>query len=231
MVEVHDVVKHYPSGGDVIRALDGVTMSIGGGESVALYGPSGSGKTTLLTIIAGLLEPDDGSVTVGGRDVTRLSSRESALYRRTELGYISQTSDLMPGVSAVDNAALKLLDLRVGVKEARRRVEPLLERLGLGSRRLHTPEQLSAGERQRVQVARALSTNPTVVLADEPTGSLDTRRSREVLGHLTDLCSEQGAAMLLVTHDPQAAGFASRVEALSDGRLAEHRPDVELLGR
>lgn len=231
MVEVHDVVKHYPSGDDVVRALDGVTMSIEAGESVALYGPSGSGKTTLLTIIAGLLEPDRGAVAVGGRDVTRLSSRDAARYRRMELGYISQTSDLMPGVPAVDNAALKLLDMRVGAKEARRRVRPLLERLGLGNRLSNAPDQLSAGERQRVQIARALSTAPKLVLADEPTGSLDTRRSREVLAQLTELCEERDVAMLLVTHDPQAAGFASRVESLSDGRLADYRPDVELLGR
>lgn len=231
MVEVHDVVKHYPSGDDVVRALDGVTMSIAPGESVALYGPSGSGKTTLLMIIAGLLEPDGGSVTVGGHDVTRLSGRESARYRRVDLGYISQTADLMPGVPAVDNAALKLLDMRVGAKEARRRIGPLLERLGLESRRSHAPDQLSAGERQRVQIARALSTDPKVVLADEPTGSLDTRRSREVLAQLTELCSEQGVAMLLVTHDPQAAAFASRVEALSDGKMVEYRPDGEFVGR
>jgi putative ABC transport system ATP-binding protein len=228
VLEIRELVKHYPSGGgEVVRALDGVSMSVMPGELVALYGPSGSGKTTLLTIVAALLRPDRGAVTVNGRDITDLSARDAARYRRLDLGYVSQSLDLMPGVPAIDNAALKLFDLRIGVREAHKRIVPLMERLGLGERLRHRPEQLSMGERQRVLIARALATGPGLVLADEPTGSLDTKRSSEVLTLLTEVCHEQSVAMLLVTHDPQAANFANRVHTLTDGQLTdEHAPDL-----
>jgi len=220
-------VKHYSSsGGEVVRAIDDVTMSVAAGELVALYGPSGSGKTTLLLMVAALLAPDSGQVLVGGRAVSGLSSREGARYRRLELGFVRQSLDLLPGVPAVDNAALKLFDNRVGVREAHRRVTPLLERLGLGKRLHHRAEELSMGERQRVLIARALSTRPQLVLADEPTGSLDTQRSREVLGLLSEICREDRVAMLLVTHDPQAAAIADRVHTLRDGRLFDYEPDT-----
>jgi len=225
VLELRNLVKHYPSAaGEPVRALDGISTTIAAGELVALYGPSGSGKTTLLTIVAALMPPDSGMVLVDGREVSDLSARESARYRRLQLGYVSQAPDLLPGVSAIDNAALKLFALRLGVREAHRRVAPLLERLGLGDRLHHRTEQLSAGQRQRVLLARALSTEPQLVLADEPTGSLDSRRSAEVLALLTELCEENGVAMLLVTHDPQAADFAHRVHALRDGRLGDHVP-------
>jgi putative ABC transport system ATP-binding protein len=225
MLELVDLVKHHPApGGERVRAVDGVSASIAPGELVALYGPSGSGKSTLLHLIAALLEPDSGAVLVGGRDVSRLSRREAARYRRLELGFVRQELDVMEGASALDNATLKLLDGDVGWREARRRVKPLLTELGLGERLDHRAERLSVGERQRVLIARALSTRPRLVLADEPTGSLDSERSHEVLGLLTSLCRQHGVAMLLVTHDPQAAGYATRVHTLRDGRLHDERP-------
>jgi putative ABC transport system ATP-binding protein len=226
MLELRDLVKHYPSGGaETVRALDGASMSIAAGELVALYGPSGSGKTTLLSIVAALMPPDAGTVTVNGRAVSSFSAKRAARYRMHELGYVSQAPDLLPGVPAIDNAALKLFGMRMGVREAHRRAAPLMERLGLAERLGHRPDELSAGERQRVLIARALSTGPSLVLADEPTGSLDTKRSREVLTLLTEICREQNAAMLLVTHDPQAAAFASRAHALLDGRIGAYVPD------
>lgn len=212
-----------------MRALDGVSMTVESGELVALYGPSGSGKSTLLMIVAALLRPDRGTVVVGDRDISQMNARDAASYRRLALGYVSQSLDLLPGVPAIDNAALKLFDLRIGVREAHRRITPLMERLGLGERLHHRPDQLSTGERQRVLIARALATRPRLVLADEPTGNLDTRRSREVLTLLTEVCDEQSVAMLLVTHDPQAAAFATRVQALRDGRLVAHNPDDSIL--
>lgn len=230
MLEVSELVKRYPAGGgEMVGALDGFSLTVERGELVALYGPSGSGKTTLLMIIAALLAPDSGSVRVDGREITTLGGREASRYRRLQLGYVTQSLDLIPGVPAIDNAALKLFDTRIGVRAAHRRVMPLLERLGLAERIQHRPEQLSNGERQRVLIARALSTDPPLVLADEPTGNLDTKRSREVLALLTEVCREQGTAMLLVTHDPQAAAFASRVHALRDGRLTDYEPDHGLL--
>lgn len=225
MLELRELVKHYRvAEGEVVKAVDGVSLSIEPGELVALYGPSGSGKTTLLMLIAGLLTPDAGSVVVDGREISRLSERERARYRRSELGFIRQSLDLIPGVRADDNAALKLL-ASSGRRDAQRAIVPLLERLGINGRALLRAEQLSMGERQRVMIARALSTEPSLVLADEPTGSLDTQRGMEVLGLLADVCHEREVAMLLVTHDPRAAAVADRVRALRDGRLCEYDPE------
>ncbi|HEY5195253.1 MAG TPA: ABC transporter ATP-binding protein [Solirubrobacteraceae bacterium] len=225
MLELDEVVKHYRVGdGEIVRAVDGVCLSVAAGELVALYGPSGSGKTTLLMLIAGLLIPDSGSVRVNGRDVSKLSARERAHYRRSDLGFIRQSLDLIPGVRADDNAALKLLATD-GRREAQRRVAPLLERLGLNGRAVQRAEQLSMGERQRVMIARALSTEPSLVLADEPTGSLDTDRGREVLTLLAEVCHEREVGMLLVTHDPRAAAFADHVHALQDGQIVQYQPE------
>lgn len=226
MLELRNLVRHYQSGdGEVVRAVDDVSMSVSAGELVALYGPSGSGKTTLLMLIAALLRPDAGAVLMDGRDISKLSEADAARYRLHELGFVRQSLNLVPGVSALDNAALKLLGVDIGAREAHRRVMPLLERLGLRQRAKHRAEQLSMGERQRVMIARALSTEPKLLLADEPTGSLDSGRSREVLGLLTEICREHGVAVMLVTHDPQAAGYADRVHALLDGKLVDYRPD------
>ncbi len=228
MLQLNDVVKHYRVGdGEVVRAVDGLCLSVQAGELVALYGPSGSGKTTLLMLIAGLLIPDSGSVMVDGREVSALSERDRARYRRSELGFIRQSLDLIPGVRADDNAALKLF-ASTGRREAQRQVEPLLDRLGLNGRAQQRSEQLSMGERQRVMIARALSTDPRLVLADEPTGSLDTDRGREVLTLLSEVCHEREVAVLLVTHDPRAAAFADQVHALRDGQLVEYKPDRDL---
>jgi putative ABC transport system ATP-binding protein len=229
MLELRELVKHYPlPGGEVVRAVDGVSLSVAPGEMLALYGPSGSGKTTLLLMVAALLRPTAGSVHVDGRDVCRLSEREASRYRLSELGFIRQSFDLLPGVSTIDNAVLKLLKT-VPWREAHARVAPLLERLGLGGRLRQSSETLSMGERQRVMIARALSTEPRLLLADEPTGSLDSQRSREVLALLRDLCRERQVAIVLVSHDPLAAAYADRVLALADGQLTEHRIDASPL--
>jgi putative ABC transport system ATP-binding protein len=226
MLELRELVKHFPvAAGAPVRAVDGVSLSVADGEFVALYGPSGSGKTTLLLLIAALLRPDAGSILLGGREVSALSDRDAAHYRLHELGFVRQTLNLIPGATALDNAALKLMGTDMGAREARRQILPLLERLGLGERRSHRAEQLSMGERQRVMIARALSTQPQLLLADEPTGSLDSERGRQVLEMLSQTCRERGVSLILVTHDPQAAAFADRVFTLRDGRLIKHEPD------
>ncbi len=225
MLELRNLVKHYQVGdAEPVRAVDGVSLSIAAGELVALYGPSGSGKTTLLMLIAALIEPDGGTVLVAGRDLSGLTDSERSHYRLRELGFVDQTSDLLPGGNVVQNAAMKLW-LFEHTRDAEHRIEPLLVRLGLGDRLAHRADQLSMGERQRVMIARALSTEPKLVLADEPTGNLDTHRGREILELLVEVCREQGAAVLLVTHDPQATAFADRVYALHDGRLRDYAPD------
>ena len=228
MLELQDLVKHYHTAGEeTVRAVDGVSMSVAAGEMVALYGPSGSGKTTLLLMVAALLAPTSGKVLVNGRDISSLSEREASHFRLQEMGFVRQNFDLLPGVSTIDNTVLKLLK-NTPWKEAHVRVQPLLERLGLGGRLTHRSETLSMGERQRVMIARALSTEPKLLLADEPTGSLDTQRGREVLELLTELCRERGVAIVLVSHDPQAAAYADRVLALRDGKLVDYDPDKGL---
>ncbi len=223
-LELRGVVKHYASAGEVVRAVDGVTLTIEPGEVVALYGPSGSGKTTLLLLAAGLLTPDAGSVRFGGADVGALGDEALAEYQRREVGFVSQSFDLLPGVPALDNAAVKLLADRVSLVAARHEARPWLQRVGLGHRLQHVPARLSGGERQRVAIARALANGPRLVLADEPTGSLDTRRGAEVLALLTDVSRERRAAVVLVTHDARAAEVADRVLTLRDGRLENATP-------
>jgi putative ABC transport system ATP-binding protein len=228
MLELRELVKHFQlAGGESVRAVDGVSLTVSPGEMVALYGPSGSGKTTLLLMVAALLEPSAGAVLVDGRDISSLSEREDSRYRLSQLGFIRQNFDLLPGVSTIDNAVLKLLK-SVPWREAHAKVAPLLERLGLGERLEQRSETLSMGERQRVMIARALSTEPRLLLADEPTGSLDTQRSREVLALLRELCREREVAVVLVSHDPLAAGYADRVLALRDGQLTAHEVDPGL---
>jgi putative ABC transport system ATP-binding protein len=222
MLQLRDLVKHYPAvGGETVRAVDGVSLHVRPGEMVALYGPSGSGKTTLLLMIATLLAPTSGTVTIDDQDVSSLSEREASHFRLEQLGFIRQNFDLLPGVSAIDNAVLKLLKT-VRWREAHRQIAPMLERLGLADRVAHRAETLSMGERQRVMIARALSTEPSLLLADEPTGSLDSQRSREVLELLRELCRERNVAVVLVSHDPLAAAYADRVFALRDGKLADY---------
>jgi putative ABC transport system ATP-binding protein len=220
-LELRELVRYYTGGSEVVRAVDGVSLTAAPGELLALYGPSGSGKTTLLLLAAGLLAPDRGSVWFGGRDVTRLPAVDGARYRRREVGFVFQSFHLMAGASALDNAALKLLGDGWTLREARRAARPWLARVGLGEREEHTPAELSMGERQRVAIARALAAEPRLLLADEPTGSLDSKRSREVLTLLRDLCHERGIPGLLVTHDPQARAFVDQVHTLRDGHLHE----------
>ncbi|MGB2710643.1 MAG: ABC transporter ATP-binding protein [Conexibacter sp.] len=220
-LELRDVVKHYPTRGETVRAVDGVSLTVEPGEFVAIYGPSGSGKTTLLLLAAALMEPDRGSIWFGGRDVTRLAPREAARFRRSDVGFVFQSFHLMPAATALDNAAVKLLASGSTLAVAHHHARMWLERVGLGARFDHTPRELSKGECQRVAIARALANEPRVLLADEPTGNLDSRRSREVLGLLRELSDERGIPVLLVTHDPQAIRIVDRAYTLHDGALAD----------
>jgi ABC-type lipoprotein export system ATPase subunit len=224
VLEIRDLVKHFQVGeGKPIHAVDGVSMDVAAGESVALYGPSGSGKTTLIDLIAGLKRPDSGSVRVDGRDVVAMSAREAAEYRRKDIGIVLPPQTLMPGTKVIRSASVKFI--LEGVGDAERKAAPLLGTLGLGDRLQHRTGQLSMGERQRLLLAIALSLKPKLMLADEPTASLDTECTREVLGLLRDLCGLRNMALLLVTHDPEAAGFADRLLELRDGRVKTYRPD------
>jgi putative ABC transport system ATP-binding protein len=220
-LELRDVVKHYRGPEEVVRAVDGVSLRVAPGELVALYGPSGSGKTTLLLLAAGIERPDAGEVRFDGRPLHALSPAEHTRHQRRSIGFVTQEPHLLPGVPAVENAALKLLADRVSLRDARRRAGSWLERVGLGHRLHHDPGRLSGGERQRVAIARALVNEPALILADEPTGNLDSRRGGEVLELLAGICRERGAGALLVTHDAQAAEVADRVLVLRDGRCED----------
>ncbi len=216
------VVKRYPDArlGDV-PVLDEVCLTVEEGELVAIYGPSGSGKTTLLMIAAGLLRADAGVVSFGGQALSGMSERELALYRRQQLGFVFQSFHLIPGASALENAATKLLSDGATLREACEAARPWLQRLGLGEVADKPGDRLSMGERQRVAIARALVNEPSLLLADEPTGSLDRERGRQTLAMLRQIASERGIPLLLVTHDPEVGAFADRVHTLKDGRLTE----------
>jgi len=222
MLELEDVVKHYRAAGEEeVRAVDGVSLSVAAGEMAAVQGPSGSGKTTLLLLIAALLRPERGSIRFAGREISALSEDEASDYLMRDVGFIYQSYRLMPKVSAVENAALKLIVAGVSTRQARMQTIPWLQRLGLSERLDYTPERLSGGERQRVAIARALVGEPRLILADEPTGNLDSARSAETVALLSDLAHEQDVAVVLVTHDSEAAQLADRRYTLRDGKLSD----------
>jgi putative ABC transport system ATP-binding protein len=220
-LELRSVVKRYEGAGEIVHAVDGVSLTVEPGEFVALYGPSGSGKTTLLMLAATIKQPDSGSIMFGGRELVGLSKNESARFRLETVGIVFQSFHLSRGASALENACLKLFALSLTIGEAQDMARPWLERLGLGHRLDSSPSEMSMGERQRVAIARALTNKPRMLLADEPTGNLDTQRSREVLELLKEICTEENIPVVLVTHDPQATAFVSRVHTLRDGKLID----------
>jgi putative ABC transport system ATP-binding protein len=225
MLELEGVVKHYHGDGEEVRAVDGVSLRIEPGEMLALLGPSGSGKTTLLLLIAALLKPEQGVIRYAGREVSSMTENQASDYLLREVGFIFQHFHLMRRVSTVENAARKLLLSGVGMREAQAKAIPWLERVGLGNRLQRPPEKLSGGERQRVAIARALAGEPGLILADEPTGNLDSARSREIVQLLRSIAHERSACVLLVTHDREAASIADRRCTLRDGKLVESEPD------
>lgn len=224
LLELQDVVKHYHGAGETVRAIDGVDLRADEGEMIALHGPSGSGKTTLLLLIAALLQPDRGAIRYRNRDLSSFSETQTSEYLRREVGFIHQTSQLMPRVSALENASVKLLLDGIAPRKARAMAAPWLARLGLAERSGHPPEQLSGGERQRIAIARALAGEPKLILADEPTGNLDSARSIQTVELLREIAHEQGATVLLVTHDTDAATLADRHYTLRDGQLLPDDP-------
>jgi putative ABC transport system ATP-binding protein len=221
-VALDGVAKTHGRGEGAVRALDGVTLAFEPGSFTAIMGPSGSGKTTLLQCAAGLARPDSGSVRIGDTDVTRLGERRLAQLRRREIGFVFQSFNLLPSLTAEQNT---VLPLRLAGERPRRGVaREALARVGLADRARHRPAQLSGGQQQRVAIARALVTEPRVVFADEPTGALDTRSAREALTLLRELADERGRTLVMVTHDPVAAAVADRVVFLADGRVVDELP-------
>ena len=218
MLRLEHVSKRFTSGAEVVTALDGVDLKVDEGEFVAMVGPSGSGKSTLLHLAGGLDVPDEGRVMVGDRDVAALDAGKRALMRRREVGFVFQFFHLIPTLTVAENVSLPMVLDRKRDREGA--ADRLLERMGIGHRREHLPGELSGGEMQRAAIARALVQQPALVLADEPTGNLDSATAAEVLELLCTEVTESGAALLVVTHDDTVAARADRVCTLRDGRVA-----------
>jgi ABC-type lipoprotein export system ATPase subunit len=230
VLQLSSVTKTYRRGDERVDVLVDFDFALAAGEFVVVSGPSGAGKSTLLHIAGGLDAPDTGTVTVDGEDLWAMSSGARAAFRRRNLGFVFQFFNLVPMLSAAENVSLPLVLDGVSAKSADARAEELLRRVGLGARARHRPAELSGGQMQRVAVARALVTAPSIILADEPTGNLDRTSSIEVLGLLRSLSDEEGAAVVMVTHDHAAASYGTREIHLVDGRAeaVQNAPVLEL---
>ncbi len=227
MIELKNASKTYQQGAREVHALRDVSLSIERGEFLSVMGASGSGKSTLLNLIGGLDQPTSGEIFIDGRPLHGISDYELTLIRRRRVGFIFQFFNLLPILTAVENVSLPLLLEGTPYSEVKPKAVKLLEQVGLGARTEHRPEQLSGGEMQRVAISRALISNPAVLLADEPTGNLDSHTSEEIFMLLKNL-HDQGQTIVMVTHDPRAAAYGSRIITLKDGALSE---DISIGGK
>lgn len=226
IVRVDHLTKSFTRGSESIEVLRRLTVEVGEAEFLALMGPSGSGKTTLLNLIAGLDRPTDGTITVGGHEISAMSESELARWRTRHVGFVFQFYYLLPVLTAYENVELPLLLLPMTKAERRRQVETALALVNLTDRMSHRPGQLSGGQQQRVGIARAIVTDPTIIVADEPTGDLDTKSADEILNLMDLLRSQLGKTIIMVTHDPKAAARAQRILHLEKGRLVENEVAV-----
>ena len=218
LIELKNVVKKYRMGDTFVRALDGVDLTIERGEYVAIMGPSGSGKSTMMNILGFLDVPDEGEYIFEGKNTEGLNESQLAFIRNRKVGFVFQTFNLLPRETALENVELPMIYASVPRAKRIERAKQLLERVGLGHRIHHRPNELSGGERQRVAIARALANDPEIILADEPTGNLDTKTGEEIMGILDEL-NAAGKTVILVTHDPEIARHSHRIIHLKDGRI------------
>ena len=223
VLQASELVKEYVTGRHTVRALDGVSLRLGRGEFIAVMGPSGSGKSTLLHLLGGLDRPTQGKIHLRGKEISRLPDTPATLTRRRNVGFVFQFFNLIPTLSAEENILLPVLIDGKNPKAFQSRLDRILQRVGLQDRRQHRPDQLSGGEQQRVALARALITEPAIILADEPTGNLDTRTSGTIMSLLQAAAREFQQAIVMVTHDPRSASFADRVVFLRDGKVVEEQ--------
>jgi putative ABC transport system ATP-binding protein len=224
LIDIRNITKMYPMGDQRVQALAGVSVCVERGEYVAIMGPSGSGKSTLMNLIGCLDTPTSGSYVLNGKEVARMSDDELAAIRNKEIGFVFQTFNLLPRTSALQQVELPLVYGGASKKERRERAEGALNAVGLGDRMNHTPNELSGGQRQRVAVARALINNPSILLADEPTGNLDSQTGAEIMA-LFDELNSRGNTIVLVTHEEDIAAHARRIVRLKDGKIRDDRPN------
>ena len=227
LIQARRLAKHYQLGGETVRALRGVDLNIAPNEYVAIMGPSGSGKSTLMNLIGCLDTPTAGDYTLNGQAVAGMTDDQLAHIRNREIGFVFQTFNLLPRSTALQNVELPLVYAGVPRTERQRRASEALESVELGDRMDHRPNELSGGQRQRVAIARALVTRPSIILADEPTGNLDSRTSHEIMGLFARL-HEQGQTIIMVTHEPDIAAHAERVITLHDGEIASDQRQTPL---
>ncbi|HET7603379.1 MAG TPA: ABC transporter ATP-binding protein [Gemmatimonadales bacterium] len=226
VLRVVGLERRYDMGGEIVHALRGVSLTIRRNEYVAIMGPSGSGKSTMMNILGCLDTPDAGEYWLNGEEVSRLGDDALARVRNREIGFVFQTFNLLPRASALHNVELPLIYAGLGAAERRERAEQALARVGLGDRMHHRPNELSGGQRQRVAIARALVNRPSILLADEPTGNLDSTTSAEIMAVFSELHA-QGQTVVMVTHEPDIAACAERIITLRDGRVESDRPSQE----
>ena len=219
MIELKNVTKTYELGGEKITALDSVSVKINDGDFVAVVGPSGSGKSTLANIIGGLDIPESGEVLVDGENISKVNDKYLSGYRNKHIGFIFQSFNLQPSYTALENAMIPLMFARVSRGERKKRALECLRAVGLEDRVKHRPNQLSGGERQRVCIARALANNPKMIIADEPTGNLDTKKGDEIIAILRNLNKQLKVTLMVITHDPNIAKQAHKIITIKDGRL------------
>lgn len=221
LIEIENLTKVYGSGEAAVTALDHVNMQVKEGEFVVVMGPSGCGKSTLLHLVGGLDRPNDGSIRIEGTPIAEMKDDDLTKLRRRKMGFIFQFFNLIPVLNAMENAALPVTLDGMKAAEAKRRASEWLTRFGLGDRLKNRPDQLSGGQQQRVAVARALVSEPALILADEPTGNLDTRSGDEIAGLLRQVTKEYGRTVVMVTHDPRIAAYADRIIFLKDGKVVD----------
>ena len=226
ILEMQDICKEFPMGKNVTKVLKDVSLTVDEGDYLAIMGPSGSGKTTLMNLIGCLDVPTSGSYFLGGKDITKCTMKELAKVRNVEIGFVFQSFNLLPKLSALDNVALPLLYRGVKKEERRKLAKEALETVGLSERVDYRPDQLSGGQCQRVAIARAIVGKPKLLLADEPTGALDSASGKQVM-ELFDMLHENGSTIIMITHDSHIAGYAQKVQYIKDGILSEGGIDEE----
>ncbi|MEJ8751164.1 ABC transporter ATP-binding protein [Lagierella sp. ICN-221743] len=219
LIEIKNIYKYYHMGDTVVKAIDGLSLNLDEGEILCILGKSGSGKSTLLNSIAGLEKVDKGEILIGGHDITKLSEKDLTIFRQLNLGFVFQSYNLLPILSALENVSLGLAFKGVSKEEREKTSFEILKKVGLEDRVYHKPKELSGGQQQRVSIARAFANNPKIIFADEPTGNLDTNTSKDIMDLITDMIHKNKQTMIIVTHNEELTAYADKVIEMKDGKI------------